>query len=366
MLTINGFMFKQREEENAPKVFVFNIKAKELLQHSIVEPVERGTEGIQRLLIPLRVKKIKNFFDKDGNENNIIPNTIIVAIDKEPMDGFTDNKLQFNVEENEKFIKIIDGQHRLEGIAQSNSDLNILVTAFIKPSATEQAFQFLVINNKSHKVPSVHVKALVANYATIESDLQKRLNNVGITFNQIPDIDLVDREEDSPLKGLIKWENNEDGILALTAIERAFLYIVDRIPEAKEDDSIKRDILYQIWKANKELFPDMWETQEINHLLEKASFIVLTIILIDYTFSYCDTKSDIEDIEITVMDENIFFEATKIYLKNFPKDFWKKEWTKTGLDTNAGRVLIKNSISQIKSNIRNREEEVLKDVILLK
>ena len=365
MLTINGFMFKQREEDGL-EVFVFQIKAKKLLEHSTVEPVERGTEGIQRLLIPLRVKKITNFFDKEGNENNIIPNTIVVAIDKEKMDSSTENQLNFDVEEDEKFIKIIDGQHRLEGMAKSNLDLNILVTAFIQPTSTEQAFQFLVINNKSHKIPPVHVKALVANYEDIESDLQDRLNKVGITFNQIPDIDLVDREEESPLKGKIKWANNEDGILALTAIERTLLYIVDRVPEAKEDDSIKRDILYQIWKANKELFPELWGTQEVNHLLEKASFIVLTIILIDYTFSYCDTKSDMEDEEITVMDENIFFEATKIYLKKFPKEFWTKEWTRTGLDTNAGRILIKNSISQIKSNIRNRETDLLKDVDVLK
>jgi len=366
MLTINGFMFQQRDEDDATKVFVFNIKAKELLKYSIVEPVERGTEGIQRLLVPIRVKKIKSFFDKEGNEKNIIPNTIIVAVDKNPTDESTDNKLIFDVSEDEKFIKIIDGQHRLEGMAQSDSNLNILVTAFIEPSSTEQAFQFLVINNKSHKVPPVHVKALVANYEAIESDLQKRLNNVGITFNQIPDIDLVDREDESPLKGFIKWVNNEDGILAITAIERAFLYIVDRIPEAREDDSIKRDILYQVWNANKELFPEMWEEQKINHLLEKSSFIVLTIILIDYTFSYCDTKSDMTGEEITVMDENIFFEASKIFLKKFPKDFWLKEWTKKGLDTDAGRILIKKSITQIKSNIRNRETDLLKNVVLLK
>lgn len=364
MLEINGFRFKQREADDAPEVFVFSINAKKLLEHSDVEIVERGTEGIQRILVPARVKKVKNFFDNDQNKNNIIPNSIVIAIDKEPIES-TDNTLKFNIEPDEKFITIIDGQHRLQGIASSDLNLNILVTAFIQPSPSEKAFQFVVINNKSHKVPTTHVKSLIANFDTIEEDLHRRLNNVGITFSHIPDVDLVDTEDESPLKNLIHWQNNTDGIVKINAIESAFGYIVDRVPEAKEDETIKRDILYQIWRSIKEIFPDIWEITDGNHLFEKSPFIVLTSLLVDYAFTYCDIVSDLEDEEISIMDENIFFNATKMYMKKFPPEFWTKEWTKKGLDTNAGRILIKNSIAQIKSNIRNKESDIFKDVDVL-
>ena len=87
--------------------------------------------------------------------------------------------------------------------------------------------------------------------------------------------------------------------------------------------------------------------------------------MVDYAFTYCDILSDLEDSEKNIMDENIFFDSTKMYLKNFPDSFWTSEWTKKGLDTNAGRILIKNSIAKIKSNIRNKEEDKLKGVDVL-
>lgn len=365
MLEIKDFIkFKQRDDKEG-FVYVFSIKAKKLLEHSNVEIVQRNSPGIQRVLVPSRVKKVTSFFDEVGNETNIIPNSIVVSIEKDPIVA-NDTELKFDCSANEKFIDIIDGQHRLEGIAKSENELNILVSAFIRPTPTEKAFQFVVINNKSHKVPTTHVKSLLANYQGIDDSLLgDKLNKAGISFSHIPDIDLVDTGIDSPLKDLIKWQNNEEGIIPINALENSFWYIVDKVPEAKEDDSIKRDILYQIWRAVKEHFSEIWTEREINHLFEKAPFIVLTSVLVDYAFTYCDILSDLEGNDISIMDEDLFYKSTKMYLKNFPDSFWTSEWTKKGLDTNAGRILIKNSITQIKSNIRNKETEMLKDVDVL-
>jgi len=324
MLTIKGFKFKHRESRDE-YIFVFSISAKKLLEHSNVEIVQRNTVGIQRILYPSRVKKVTSFFDDTGNESNIIPNSIVVSIEKKPNSN-DERMLKFDCDSDEKFITIIDGQHRLEGIAKSRDDLNILVSAFIKPSLTDKAFQFVVINNKSHKVPTTHVKSLLANYYEIDNDLlSKKLNRVGVSFSHIPDIDLVDTEDSSPLKGLIKWQNNEDGIIPINAIENSFWYILDKVPEAKEDEAIKRDILYQIWNAVQENFSNIWETRDNNHLFEKAPFIVLTSVLVDYAFTYCDILSDLEDNEISIMDENVFFKSTKMYLKNFGRKNGQKK-----------------------------------------
>lgn len=365
MLEIKDFIRFKQKDDSDEFIFVFSINAKKLLEHSNVEIVQRNSSGIQRVLVPSRVKKVTSFFDEEGNETNIIPNSIVISIEKEPSSQ-TESELKFNCSDNEKFIDIIDGQHRLEGIAKSKHNLNILVSAFIKPTSTEKAFQFVVINNKSHKVPTTHVKSLLANYNGIDDALLgKKLNKAGISFSHIPDIDLVDTSLDSPLRDLIKWQNNQDGIIPINALENSFWYIVDKVPEAKEDDSIKRDILYQIWKAVKEHFSDIWMKREVNHLFEKAPFIVLTSVLVDYAFTYCDILSDLEGTEINIMDEDVFYNSTKMYLKNFPNSFWTVEWTKKGLDTNAGRILIKNSIAKIKSNIRNKENDKLKDVDVL-
>ena len=82
MLTINGFWLNQRENDEAPKIFIFTLKAKELLKYCKTETVERGTTGVQRLLIESRVNNVNKFFSR--NPKNIIPTSIFVSINKTP------------------------------------------------------------------------------------------------------------------------------------------------------------------------------------------------------------------------------------------------------------------------------------------
>jgi len=365
MFEISGFWLRQRGEEQRD-VFISSIPVKHLSRHSRVEVVERGTTGVQRLLMPARVNKVKNFFNV--STDNIIPTALCISINKQPVeseDASGCQKLSFECVDDEKFITIVDGQHRLEGMSKCQQDLRVLVAAFVKPSDEELAFQFLVINNKSHKVPNVHVKSIIANYETIESDLGSRLNMVGISHSQIPDVDLIDIEDESPLKGLVKWTNNPNGVIPVAAIENSLKYIVERVCGIEEDNSLKRDILYQIWKAIKDLYSTRldFSGESLNHLLEKAPFIVVTSMMVDYSFNYCDTMASLDQ-DISVYDEDTFYNSTKIFFKSFPEKFWSLEWTKKGLDTSAGRILIKHSIQKIKDNIRNNEEDVIDGITL--
>ena len=366
MFKIEGFWLKQRVNSSAPKVFVGHVNVKELFKYSTVDVITRDRTGIQRLLIPGRVKKIVKFFEDIDNESNIIPNSITISIEK-PIDaGSTENELCFTCTDDEKFIKIIDGQHRIEGMNACAENMEILLTAFIEPSAEEKAFQFVVINNKSHKVPTLHVKSLIANFSVIEDILQKRLNNVGISFSHVKDVDLVDNEDDSPLRGFVLWPNNPEGLINITSIEVCFKYIQDRIPECRDDDALKRDIFYQIWNGIKLTYPTLWDKElPVNHLFDKSVFIVLTIQLIDSTFAYCDNKREFTGDDITIFDNDIFVNSTKAYLKDFPIAFWTIEWSKKGLDTSAGRNLITRGLQQVKDNIRSQEDELLNNNILV-
>lgn len=364
MFPIKGFWLNQRENDAAPKVFVFSVKAKELLKHSKTEIVEQGTTGVQRILIEARVKNVTKFFNKD--QKNIIPTSIFVSIEKEGLDieEGVDGYISIDIPcvDDEKFITIIDGQHRLKGMADVNEDMNVLVSAMLNPDEVEEAFQFIIINNKSHKVPSDHVKSIISNYEGIESTLKSRLTAVGVSVNkQLPNIDLINTEEESPLYGLIHWTNNQDGIIALTAIEQSLSYIEERIQEAREDQSIKRDVLYQIWNAIKEVYEEIWAGQDVNHLFEKSAFFVLTSLLVENAFSYCDIMNEMGN-DISITDDDTFYDATKMFLKKFPSEFWTLPWTKKGLDTAAGRILIKNSIQQVKNNIRIKEGNLFLDV----
>lgn len=364
MFPIKGFWLNQRANDDAPKLFVFSVKAKELLKHAKTEVVAHGTTGVQRILIETRVKNVTKFFNK--NRKNIIPTSIFVSIEKDDLgieegaDGYI--SIDIPCIDDEKFITIIDGQHRLKGMADVDEDMYVLVSAMLNPDEVEEAFQFIIINNKSHKVPPDHVKSIISNYESIELALKSRLTAVGVSVNkQLPNIDLINTEEESPLNGLINWTNHEEGIIKLTAIEQSLSYIEERVQEAREDQSIKRDILYQIWNAIKEVYEVIWTGQEVNHLFEKSAFFVLTSLLVENTFTYCDIMNEMGN-EISITDDDTFYDATKMYLKKFPSDFWILSWTKKGLDTAAGRILIKNSIQQVKNNIRVKEEDLFLDV----
>lgn len=61
------------------------------------------------------------------------------------------------------YTLIVDGQHRLHGISEFlYEDLPVLVVCMVDASVQEQAFQFIVINNKAVRVPTDNVKAIIA------------------------------------------------------------------------------------------------------------------------------------------------------------------------------------------------------------
>ena len=65
----------------------------------------------------------------------------------------------------------------------ATEDPPILLVALIDASSDEQAFQFVVINNKAAKVPTDNVKAIIATVS--ENDLRDRLLNAGVNYGDI-------------------------------------------------------------------------------------------------------------------------------------------------------------------------------------
>jgi hypothetical protein len=148
-------------------------------------------------------------------------------------------------------------------------------------------------------------------------------------------------------------------------VEEFSQYIMKEIPRAKENDLVNQYILPQIQRTFKEVFPNIWENKEANHLFEKVPFVVLFTLLTNYTLAYCDTLSDTEDYLSLIMNKDMFYKASKVYLKGFPESFWTKEWIRRDFDSIGGRILIKNSIAQVRFNIRNKEANTLQNVTII-
>src|SRR5205823_2049135 len=100
---------------------------------------------------------------------------------------------------------IVDGQHRIYGIKEFDAKAEVALVALLDADHVEKAFHFLVINNKSSKVPATHTKALLARMSNTE--LIDRLKAARMSFEAegIKDIDIVNTDPDSPFRQTIAW-----------------------------------------------------------------------------------------------------------------------------------------------------------------
>lgn len=195
--------FKIKQRETSDFVFLsFVASAKDVYNWSHADNIEIDKNGIQRMLEKSKWDKITKFFNT--HKDNIIPNNVILAFDDEVNevnelyneDKVIDNRSDgyvLNVTTDSDIVEliiddaiknntyIIDGQHRLKGMAEVNENLPVIVSLFINIDKLNRAFQFLTINNKASKVKTDNIKALISNFDKIENTLKDRLATASIS-----------------------------------------------------------------------------------------------------------------------------------------------------------------------------------------
>lgn len=351
---IKGLILDQRIDSNPIKCFTFVMKASEAVKFcSVIRQADDHGDGYQRRVNHNKLKAIKKFMEM--NVNNIIPNNVIIALGEELNPKIINDELNFDYSEDNKAL-IIDGQHRLYGLNEYSPDSMVLITALIDIDIIDQAFQFVVINNKSQSAKVVDVKAVI-NADAFKDRLQDRFIEVGIRYgNTSTVLDFFYKNQDSPFKGLVDWDlNRGKRIVQIKALEDIFKLTKKNIPVFNdEDDSTVLTFINIIWTSIKEKFSTEWEKSENtknkeSNLLKKSTIIALTDFIIyeakasqRYSgFSFDDfTKESIED---KILNQTIF---------KIPGEFFTSNW-KTGLDTSAGKDLIRESLDQIIDNVDN-------------
>ena len=112
---------------------------------------------------------------------------------------------------NPKIGVVIDGQHRLLGMKDLDPSLHVNVVALLTGDLNEAAFQFLVINNKASKVPTDHIKALLAEHQDMR--LQERLLSARLSINNRYEfVATADNDLESPFRNEIDWPTNRTGM----------------------------------------------------------------------------------------------------------------------------------------------------------
>ncbi len=360
----------QRESAEAISFVTFVALAKDIESWTGIKRVGEVERGTQRLLKQPRVNAIKRYFS--SNQLNTIPVNVILAFGPgiatfeeknaelmECLPGIEINNLMGNratwgllsfefdenVPEIERPAIVVDGQHRIRGMAAVDEDIPIIVAAFIEAGHQEQAFQFVVINNKAQKVPTENVKAIISDIDIDE--LQSRLLQAGVSFGKYPaTLGDIDGLPESPFYHLLAWPLNptDRKIIQLTTIESCLRYIKISLPVLEEDDASLKEIFIDIWRAVSTSYPVLWLQSDV--FMSKVNLLALNEFILDkIDNSFGDGHLDIY-IEESVM------QYTKSVLETIPVEFWQTEWVHPLQDNVVIRNRIKDDLRKISQNNR--------------
>ncbi|BAT54085.1 hypothetical protein NOS3756_30500 [Nostoc sp. NIES-3756] len=366
-----GCRIRQRIDTETTAFFVFYARVKDIKQWARVRRAQDSLEGTQRLLRETRKKAITRFV-KSGSKNTVSNNILLAfepgqakfksledqligCIPEVDIHNNCEQELQwgilefsFNNSQDNYCAYVVDGQHRLYGLSEFEAeDLPILVVSLVDATVEEQAFQFIVINNKAVKVPTNNVKAIVANLN--EEELQNRLLKAGVKYgNTSPTLRDINDLDTSPFQNLLDWPYNKQGqkLVPIATIEQAIKYLKTMFTFLDEDEDSLVDIFCAIWRVVKDNYQELWGQDNI--FMKKVNINALNEFISErLKFAW----------ELSLVDifnsEQLAQQVLNI-VKLLPQEFWQAEWSIKIQDSANVRKLIKEDLSTLADNCRLR------------
>lgn len=196
-------------DQNGYDIYVFFAPAKEIFQFVSVNQKEEDVDGgYQRVASPARTAAIAKYVDA----GNTLPLSILVTLEKR---ATTINGNKITIKVSKKSGWVIDGQHRLIGAMQADSDIPLPVVAFIGLSLDDQIQQFVTVNKEAKGVPT-------SLYYSLLKKLPAKMSTAEIAKERAADIALALRaDETSPFAGrIVSTTSPKNGQLSLVNFVR--------------------------------------------------------------------------------------------------------------------------------------------------
>jgi len=350
----DAFVFHQRPDGGGPQLAMFIAPAGEVSTWSTVDPLGPDNRmAPQREPQPARIASIARFFQSDGR--NTIPTAIVIGLKEhyllDEQDGGTARLTISNGAAGDlKPALVIDGQHRLRGMAAADQGMSVPIVAVLGADDLEMAFQFLVINNKSARVPRDHIRALALNYG--EEELRERLKSARLTLDpNLASVGVLDEAAESPFAGMISWLNNpaEDRIIVPAAIEAMAAEAKSMGFSEFEDPDTLNAYLMAVWSEVKLQWPELFAAS--SRLLNKVGLTCMTH-YITRTIKAWGRNPHLRG-AVNVGDPDKVRSNTRDILASLTPLFFQAEWKSTSYDTRAGRQLVLDDLETMSSNILN-------------
>jgi len=251
------------------------IKSKDLVDISSADVRSLETElddymGIQRKLTKSRVKELQTYVN---NEDATFPTSVILAVEEKNAEwNEKDGILKIYSIEGQNYdeiAKIIDGQHRIEGLKNLSPDkeFDINVSIFIGADLATQANIFATVNLAQTKVNRSLVYDLYS-YENTRSP-QKTCHDIAVALDQY---------EESPFYNRIKrlgtaTPGRDKELLTQAAVVESVIVYISSDPSRDRNTFIKKlfPMKASIEELPKTMFRNLW--------LEKKDTDIATIII---------------------------------------------------------------------------------------
>lgn len=365
-----GYRVRQRIDTQSVQFFIFNSRVKDLKQWAGIRRSKDFPEGTQRILRKARKRAVRDFLKSDPI--NTIPNNVLLAFEPgiakftnlsdilsncipetdisngcgEQLEwGVLSFEFEFGVSEDSLPAMIVDGQHRLYGMAEFiEEDIPVLAVCLIDASPQEQAFQFIVINNKAVKVNVDNVKSIIKDID--DGPLRERLGRARIHYGKIsPTLGEVNDAENSPFRNLLDWDYNRQGVklVPLTAIEQSLVNLKSTFKFLEEDEDSRIEIFFAMWNAVRVVFPELWGKDD-NKLMKKVSVNALNEFMVErlraaWNFGMVD-----------IFDPKKVQDQVAELIRKIPPRIWVIDWAIEIQDNANVRNLIKADLGTIIDN----------------
>lgn len=228
-------------------------------------------EGYQRPEVLAHIGEIRDYLE---SESPMIPNAVVIAFDKrvhfEPSDDTGDLSyarpgtlvipIDADSEDAAKPGFVVDGQQRLAAIRDAAiGEFPICVSAFIAHGVRDQIEQFILVNSTKPLPKGLIYELLPSTETTLPSLLRRRRFPAYL-------LDRLNRDEDSPLLGLIQTPTTPQGIIKdnsiLKMLENSLsdgvLYRFRQSGAEHGDADAMLMALKAFWSACRDTFPEAW------------------------------------------------------------------------------------------------------------
>lgn len=256
-------------------IYITTIPVKELInktQFKIDEwdPAKKGdlkNQGYQRRPMKNRISKIASFINR--RPNAILPTSILISARKGV--DFNPENSNIGILEFNKFpAYIVDGQHRIEGLAHYSNELQgeewlnkdlpvVVLDGFDK---IDEIKQFFILNNEAKKVATDLAERLLGDIAIQDGEQMQELigNRSDWKLRAIKVIDMLNEKEDSPWYKKIRLPNS-DKLATHIVNQTSFLKSLQPVFRDGALSAVRNaddcyDRLKSYWLAVKKIFPD--------------------------------------------------------------------------------------------------------------